>query len=620
MTPDGEGVFNETSQPTHLCIFGTHINQGSLAPPRSMKNQRQGLRVPIGRGGLFSYCAAAACWIRILTALTLHSFSTAGASVPGHHHHMPQPLQSSPPALIVGGPLPHYHDEAMILRRRSCANKFQSRDGNKGNMLLHQFRGGATTSFVLASKRATTSTYSTIRRHQSLVATIQRGGGANTNTKTNNAASTAGPPLLETHWRQQLTLGLVFMALFNDTLQVTMLLPMIPTLVASPPPLGVSPQYAQVAMGLFFASKDICQLAMAPLAGIWTARTSPTMALLGSTIGLGVATLVFADATSFRQLMVARGCQGAASAATLCGGLSLVAETQDPQNRGSAMGIAYTGLALGLLCGPLIGGFMLDRLGRRSTFRVAAVMVLANAMAQVLAILVTPKKPPSTTAIIRQEQGTAKQLSSSKATTSATSATSSWRAFRTLLSNSDVLTVTLSTVAIHAVLGAIKPMSQIVLEQEFGMSIVNRSLTITIATLMFFVTAPLAGRLSDHMPRSKLIATSLGFMSLSTLFFGLRTSTRRGSLVLFNISVALLGTALGLNGAAGQALLADLVDRHELGPYSMAFALSDVSDSLGLILGSVIGLSLSQRFGSRVGAGVLGLCCVLLLPRVWKIR
>lgn len=130
-----------------------------------------------------------------------------------------------------------------------------------------------------------------------------------------------------------------------------------------------------MALGLFFASKDICQMTFAPLAGILTSKTSANTALILSTVGLGLATFVFAEATTFWQLLVARGAQGAASAAVMCGrGLSLIAETHPQDIRGSAMGLAQSGLALGLLLSPLIGGLLFERLGRANTFRLAASM------------------------------------------------------------------------------------------------------------------------------------------------------------------------------------------------------------------------------------------------------
>jgi hypothetical protein len=95
---------------------------------------------------------------------------------------------------------------------------------------------------------------------------------------------------------------LVSFALLNDMLQLTMLTPIIPALINSPPPLGVGAN-GEMAMGLLFASKDICQLCAAPLAGHLMTRCSSLTALLVSTLGLGLGTLLFAEGRSFRQVL-----------------------------------------------------------------------------------------------------------------------------------------------------------------------------------------------------------------------------------------------------------------------------------------------------------------------------
>jgi DHA1 family solute carrier family 18 vesicular amine transporter 1/2 len=301
-------------------------------------------------------------------------------------------------------------------------------------------------------------------------------------------------------WRRRLTVLLVSLALFNDMLQLSMLTPIIPSLIASPPPLGVR-ENSEVAMGLLFAIKDVCQLTAAPVAGWLTSRHSSHAALCISTAGLGLATISFAEATTFTQLLVARGCQGAASAATMSGGLSLIAETHSEANRGRAMGIAYTGLALGVMSGPLVGGLLFQRMGRRATFHLAGAFVLANALAQVLLMASCPP-----TFLKHQDKKSSVALSS---------------IFK-LLSNADVLAVAASTVAVNGVLGMLKPLSQLILDREFQMGVVARSLVISVATVTYVGTTPIAGILSDSVPRARLLSLSLVLMALSTLALALR--------------------------------------------------------------------------------------------------
>ena len=395
--------------------------------------------------------------------------------------------------------------------------------------------------------------------------------------------------------RRKMALAMVFAALFNDTLQVSLLVPMLPSLIRQT---GIS-ENAEIAMGIFFASKDIFQLLGAPVAGWLTQVVGCQVALTASTVGLGVATLVFAQATSFPSLLIARSCQGAASAAVLCGGLSLVAETHPSEIRGRAMGLACTGLAMGVLCGPLLGGLLFSHFGQKTTFRLAACVVLLNAAAQ----MILSKLAPAEKFI---ETAGPSDSSETKAS------------YAALLRNRQVMMVATSIALIYAFLGFIKPVSQIILEEEFNMQMMGRSLVITIATAANFIGTPLAGWWSDRIKaRSKLVATSLLFMSLSSFFFCLRQTVL--GLPAFCISVGFVGFALAFNRSVGSALLADLVDRHQLGSYGMAFALADMADSLGLILGPTLGLTISQHFGKNSGALCLGILCLVLVPPLFAI-
>ncbi|KAL7465583.1 hypothetical protein ACHAXS_006083 [Conticribra weissflogii] len=339
-------------------------------------------------------------------------------------------------------------------------------------------------------------------------------------------------------------------------------------------------------------------MTFAPLAGALTARTSSRLSLLLSLLGLAAATLLFADAATFRRLLLARAAQGAASAAVLCGGMSLVAETHGGRSRGKAMGAAQTGLALGLLCGPLIGGMCFERWGRKRTFRLAAGILGLNAIGMVGLMGLDGWK------------GWREVSKKGK------SARSVWDNTKELLAERDILAVSLATLAIHAAVGVIKPLSQVVLDEEFGVTMVNRSFIISIATVAYFVMTPIAGYWCDAGERSNLVAGSLLLMFGSCAFFGLRFWI---GIWAFYISVGLLGVALGLFKCSSSSLLADLVDRHRNGEYSMVYALADVSDSLGLIVGPIVGLYLSQLYGPSFGVIAIGSLSLMLVPILMKI-
>jgi MFS family permease len=77
---------------------------------------------------------------------------------------------------------------------------------------------------------------------------------------------------------------------------------------------------------------------------------------------------------------------------------------------------------------------------------------------------------------------------------------------------------------------------------------------------------------------------------------------------------------LGIQKSSSQSLLADIVDRDGIGEYSTVYALSDIADSIGLIIGPVVGLYLSHVFSPSVGVASMGIFCLLLTPAVLRIQ
>lgn len=181
---------------------------------------------------------------------------------------------------------------------------------------------------------------------------------------------------------QQLTVFTVGMALFNDVVLLLMIVPILPAL---------SPSATDLQLAVLFSIKDVCQLICAPFAGALTLRCGARPLLAASLLGMAAATVAFAEANSFNQLLVARACQGIASAELMSGGLTLIAQTHEAgEERTAAMARAHSGLGLGATIGPVLGGLLFERLGRRATFYAAASLVLLNAIAFLVLNSVAP--------------------------------------------------------------------------------------------------------------------------------------------------------------------------------------------------------------------------------------
>lgn len=151
----------------------------------------------------------------------------------------------------------------------------------------------------------------------------------------------------------------VAMALFCDFLLLTLCIPILPELFKDT-------QFAGFETGLVFASKPFFQFFANPIMGSYVEVHGPRAPLLMGVLILSISTIVFAFGTSltsdvewsFAVVMIARSTQGLASASIMSAGMTLCAMTHNEQIRGSAMGLAFTGVALGTLLGPPIGGIL----------------------------------------------------------------------------------------------------------------------------------------------------------------------------------------------------------------------------------------------------------------------
>ncbi len=99
-----------------------------------------------------------------------------------------------------------------------------------------------------------------------------------------------------------------------------------------------------------------------------------------------IASLLCAWTPNEHWLMVFRALQGAGAALIFGTGVAIVSSVFPPGERGRALGINVAATYLGLSAGPVLGGFMTQRLGWHSVFVAAA--ILAALVAALMAVFV----------------------------------------------------------------------------------------------------------------------------------------------------------------------------------------------------------------------------------------
>ena len=127
--------------------------------------------------------------------------------------------------------------------------------------------------------------------------------------------------------------------------------------------------------------------------------------------------------------------------------------------------------------------------------------------------------------------------------------------------------------------------------------------------LGMLLLAPLADR---GGPRRKPRFAAMGLALIALSLPALSLGGRRASVA---VALALHGVGYAYKDAASHGLLAELVDATGVGTYAMAFALADVADSAGYIVGPPLGAALGAALGSRTkGLALSGLGVLAAVP------
>lgn len=116
-------------------------------------------------------------------------------------------------------------------------------------------------------------------------------------------------------------------------------------------------------------------------------RIGYTIPMFTGFVIMFLSTVMFAFGSSFGTLWFARALQGIGSACTSTSGMGMLAQAYpDDAERGSAMGIALGGLALGVLIGPPYGGVLYEWAGKELPFLLLALLALGDGTLQFMAL------------------------------------------------------------------------------------------------------------------------------------------------------------------------------------------------------------------------------------------
>jgi DHA1 family multidrug resistance protein-like MFS transporter len=144
-------------------------------------------------------------------------------------------------------------------------------------------------------------------------------------------------------------------------------------------------------LGLLVATSALLEFVFAPLWGSVSDRIGRKPVLILGMVGYGLSSFLMGLATQLWMLFASRALSGILSSATLTTALAYVGDSTSEEERGGGMGTLGAAMALGIILGPGLGGWLAsDSLS--TPFFVAAGMSL---LSLVLILLLLPESLPA---------------------------------------------------------------------------------------------------------------------------------------------------------------------------------------------------------------------------------
>jgi multidrug resistance protein len=177
--------------------------------------------------------------------------------------------------------------------------------------------------------------------------------------------------------RRGLVLAAITTATFTDLVAYSVAVPILPDYAAR---FNAGPAM----IGALFASFGIALLILSIPMGLMSDRIGRKVPMTFGLALLAASTLAFAYAESLAMLFAARLLQGAADGMTWIVGFAMIADLYGADERGRAMGLAMAGSSLGIIIGPVLGGWLYEVGGIRLPFLFVSALAVLDLIAFLL--------------------------------------------------------------------------------------------------------------------------------------------------------------------------------------------------------------------------------------------
>jgi DHA1 family solute carrier family 18 vesicular amine transporter 1/2 len=336
-------------------------------------------------------------------------------------------------------------------------------------------------------------------------------------------------------------------------------------------------------IGLLFASFGITLLILSVPMGAISDRIGRKGPMIAGLALLAIATLAFAYAQSLPMLFAARLVQGAADGMTWIVGFAMIADLYAPEERGRAMGLAMAGSTLGIIIGPVLGGWLYEIGGIRLPFLVVAAMAVID-------LVVFASVAPRT-------RGTAASAP-----------------IRRVLTHRPVAITALVVIAGGGTIAMLEPVIPLVMQSRAGLGPAAIGTLFGIAAVASTTMHPIYGRLSDRWGGRRLMMAGLIGSAFVLPLLNFATDFRSAALAMVPMWMV-----FSMIVTPSLAYMAEAASAAGFESYGVVYGVYNMAWAVGLMAAPAIGGFLLERAGLEVltiGWSLLLLVTSLILARL----
>jgi multidrug resistance protein len=374
---------------------------------------------------------------------------------------------------------------------------------------------------------------------------------------------------------RSVVLACITTATFTDLVAYSVSVPVLPDLATR---FHASP----TTIGLLFASFGLTLLIVSIPMGALSDRIGRKGPMMVGLALLAVSTLAFAYARSLPLLFAARLVQGAADGITWVVGFAMIADLYGDDERGRAMGLAMAGSTLGIIIGPVLGGWLYELGGIRLPFLVvAAISVIDLAVFAIVA--------PRT-----RGSGESSPM-------------------RRVLGHRPVAITTLVVIAGAGTIAMLEPVIPLVMKARAGLGPGAIGMLFGIAAVASTAMHPIYGRLSDRWGGRPLMMIGLIGAALVLPILNVATDFRSAALAMVPMWMI-----FSMIVTPSLAYMAEVASAAGFKAYGVVYGVYNMAWAVGLMIAPALGGFVLERAG--LGALTIGWSMFLLAISVILAR